>query len=99
MLTRLVDVWRRGRGRAVSGQDARCTACPLDVCRRGSMAAVLRMECATEEACRLRNMGLHEGACVRVLDSQEGLLLEVRGAKVALGAALAASIVVLPLGS
>ena len=33
-----------------------------------------------------------------VLDQQDGLLLEVRGARLALGAALAAAITVLPLG-
>jgi Fe2+ transport system protein FeoA len=36
---------------------------------------------------------------VRVLDSQDGLLLEVRGSRLALGAALASAITVLPLGS
>ena len=77
---------------------ARCAACPLASCVRGSRAAVLRMECEGSEACRLRNLGLYEGACVRVLDSQDGLLLEVRGARLALGAALASAITVLPLG-
>lgn len=57
------------------------------------------MDCDREEARRLRNLGLYEGACVTVLDSQHGLLLEVRGARLALGAALAAAITVLPLGS
>lgn len=56
------------------------------------------MECDGTEACRLRNLGLYEGACVRVLDSQDGLLLEVRGSRLAVGAALASSITVLPLG-
>lgn len=78
---------------------ARCAACPLATCARGSRAAVLRMECDGNEACRLRHLGLYEGACVRVLDSQDGLLLEVRGTRLALGATLAAAITVLPLGS
>ena len=77
---------------------ARCAACPLASCARGSRAAVLRMECDGPEACRLRNLGLYEGACVRVLDAQDGLLLEVRGSRLAVGAALAAAITVLPLG-
>ena len=55
------------------------------------------MDCEGGEACRLRNLGLYEGACVRILDAQDGLLLEVRGARLALGASLAASITVLPL--
>ncbi|MBW3629998.1 MAG: ferrous iron transport protein A, partial [Gemmatimonadetes bacterium] len=50
------------------------------------------------EACRLRNLGLYEGASVRVVDMQDGLILEVRGARVAVGAALASTITVLPLG-
>ena len=78
---------------------ARCAACPLAQCTRGSRAAVLRMDCEGSEACRLRNLGLYEGACVTVLDAQDGLLLEVRGARLALGATLAAAITVLPLSS
>jgi Fe2+ transport system protein FeoA len=66
---------------------------------RGSRAAVLRMDCECTEASRLRNLGLFEGACVRVVDAQDGLLLDVRGARVALGATLASNITVLPLGS
>ena len=77
--------------------NVRCAACPLAQCARGSRAAVLRMDCDGSEACRLRNLGLYEGACVRVVDSQDGLVLEIRGSRVALGAALASSITVLPL--
>lgn len=94
----LQRVLRRFRKPEVTS-DARCAACPLAHCRRGSRAAVLRMDCDGGEACRLRNLGLYEGACVTVLDSQDGLLLEVRGARLAVGAALAAAITVLPLGS
>ncbi len=57
------------------------------------------MDCEHGEAGRLRNLGLFEGACVTVLDRQDGLLLEVRGARLALGATLASAITVLPLGS
>jgi len=95
MITRLL---RRFRTKDVA-VSARCAACPLASCARGSRAAVLRMDCEGGEACRLRNLGLYEGASVRVVDMQDGLILEVRGARVALGAALASSITVLPLGS
>lgn len=78
---------------------SRCGSCPLAHCARGSRAAVLRMECEGGEARRLRNLGLYEGACVTVLDAQDGLLLEVCGAKVAVGATLASSITVLPVGA
>lgn len=76
-----------------------CAACPLAACARGSRAAVLRMDCDGGEARRLRNLGLFEGACVTVVDRQDGLLLDVCGSRLALGSALASSITVLPLGS
>lgn len=74
------------------------TECPLAACASGCRAAVMRMECEHGEAHRLRGMGLFEGTCVRVLDSRNGMLLEVKGAKLALGEGLARSIRVLPLG-
>jgi len=55
------------------------------------------MECEHGEAHRLRGMGLFEGSCVRVLDSRNGMLLEVKGSKLALGDGLARTIQVLPL--
>lgn len=95
----MIAAWLKRRARVREARTAaRCAACPLASCARGSRAAVLRMECDGAEACRLRNLGLYEGACVRVLDSENGLLLEVRGARLALGAALASAITVLPLG-
>ena len=78
--------------------DARCVECPLAACASGCTAAVLRMECDHGEAHRLRGLGLFEGSCVRVLDSRNGMLLEVKGARLALGQALARAITVLPLG-
>jgi Fe2+ transport system protein FeoA len=95
MITRLLRRFRKNDVRA----STRCAACPLAHCVRGSRAAVLRMDCEGGEACRLRNLGLYEGACVRVVDMQDGLVLEIRGARVALGAALASTITVLPLGA
>lgn len=87
------------RRRQKGSGTGRCAACPLAECARGARAAVLRMDCDDGEAGRLRNLGLFEGACVTVLDRQDGLLLEVRGARLALGAGLAAAITVLPIGS
>jgi Fe2+ transport system protein FeoA len=77
----------------------RCDECPLAACASGCQAAVLRMECDHGEAHRLRGMGLFEGSCVRVLDSRNGMLLEVKGSKLALGDQLARTITVLPLGA
>jgi Fe2+ transport system protein FeoA len=76
---------------------ARCAECPLAACATGARAAVLRMECPMDEAHKLRGMGLFEGSCVQVIDSRNGMLLEVKGARLALGAALARTIKVLPL--
>jgi Fe2+ transport system protein FeoA len=73
------------------------TECPLAACAMGCRASVLRMECGLDEAHRLRGMGLFEGSCVQVLDSRNGMLLEVRGSRLALGQALARAIQVLPL--
>ena len=93
MLTRLL------RRRPATDTAVRCGECPLAACATGCRAAVLRMECGLEEAHQLRGMGLFEGSCVQVLDSRNGMLLEVKGARLALGQTLAASIQVLPLAS
>lgn len=77
----------------------RCAECPLVACAAGCRAAVLRVECDGGEAHRLRHLGLFEGAFIKVLDSRNGMLLEVKGSKLALGASLASSIKVLPLGA
>jgi Fe2+ transport system protein FeoA len=95
----MVATWLRRIFHREPPRGARCAACPLSVCVRGSRAAVLRMDCDGCEANRLRDLGLFEGACVRVVESQDGLLLDVRGSRVALGASLASVITVLPLGS
>ena len=74
-------------------------ACALASCAAGSRATVLEMRCGEAEACRLRTLGLCEGASVSVVDSRHCMLLEVRGARLALGAALTAGITVLPAQS
>ena len=94
MIQRLL---RRMRGAEAPQSTDRCASCPLAHCARGSRAAVLRMDCEGGEACRLRNLGLFEGAFVRIIDSQDGLVLDVRGSRLAVGARLASSITVLPL--
>lgn len=76
---------------------ARCAECPLAACASGCRAAVLRMDCDHDEATRLRGLGLFEGSCIQVLDSRNGMLLEVKGSRLALGQALASAIRVLPL--
>jgi Fe2+ transport system protein FeoA len=75
------------------------TACPLAACRNGHRAVVLSVDCPVAEACRLRALGVYEGASVAVVDSRNGLLLQVRGARLAIGAAVAAAITVVPISS
>lgn len=56
---------------------------------------IVSVNCPGGDACRLRALGIYEGARVRILDSRAGLLLDVRGSRLALDAAVAATIAVL----
>ncbi len=72
-------------------------ACALSACIAGSRATILEVRCGAAEACRLRALGLCEGASVNVVRSRDHTLLEVRGARLAVGSALASGITVLPV--
>lgn len=74
-----------------------CALCPLTTCRRGRRAVVVSLGCEEREACRLRTLGLFEGSSVTVLDSRNGFLLDVRGSRLALAAALAGDVMVRPI--
>ena len=74
-------------------------SCLLASCSAGSRATVLEMRCGENEACRLRALGLCEGASVGVVDTRHGMLLDVRGTRIAFGRALTAGITVQPLPS
>ena len=74
-------------------------SCLLAACSAGSRATVLEMRCGENEACRLRALGLCEGASVNVVDTRHAMLLDVRGTRIALGHALTAGITVQPLSS
>ena len=95
MLKQLRVLMRRNE----NDETARCGECTLDACATGCRAAVLQVECESGEASRLRSLGLFEGACVTVVDSRNGMLLDVRGSRLALGSGLASAIRVLPLGT
>ena len=71
--------------------------CLLAACAVGSRATVVEMRCDDVQACRLRALGVCEGACVSVLDARHAMVLEVRGTRIALGQALTAGITVRPL--
>ena len=77
--------------------DACPATCPLVQCARGNCAVVVRVDCSVSDACRLRALGVYEGARVDVVDSRNGLLLQVRGSRIALGATVAAAIAVIPV--
>ena len=72
-------------------------ACALSACGAGVGATVLEVRCGDREACRLRALGLCEGARVDVVDARHAVLLEVRGTRIAIGRALSAGITVQPL--
>ncbi len=57
----------------------------------------MEVRCGDQEACRLRALGLCEGARVNVVDARNAVLLEVRGTRIALGRALGAGITVRPI--
>lgn len=76
-----------------------CAECALVTCRAGMRSVVVALRCDAREACRLRTLGLIEGAPVTVVDCRHGLLLEVRGARVAISAAIASLVNVRPLAA
>ncbi len=72
-----------------------CT-CPLGESAAGSEATIVNISCADNDACRLRAMGVYEGATVSVLEKRHCLLLDVQGTRLALGHDLAQGITVQP---
>ena len=71
-------------------------SCALSACRSGSQATVVDIGCAPDEACRLRALGVCEGASIRVIDDRHCMVLDVRGTRLALGNALTVGIMVQP---
>lgn len=75
-----------------------CSAfCSLSACLIGSEAMVLHVRCASPDACRLRSLGVFEGARITVVDGRNGMLLDVRGSRLALDRRTAESILVRPV--
>ncbi len=71
-------------------------ACRLGDCATGASATVVSLGCGENEACRLRELGLMEGASVSVVDARYCMLLDVRGSRLALSPAITAGITVIP---
>jgi ferrous iron transport protein A len=75
---------------------ASARTCALSACRPGSQATVVDIGCASDEACRLRALGVCEGASISVIDARHCMVLDVRGTRLALGKALTSGITVQP---
>lgn len=73
---------------------AQTRTCVLSSCPIGCHARVVDVSDTMEDACQLRVLGMCEGADVHVIDSQHGMLLDVRGTRLALGAMITEMITV-----
>jgi len=71
-------------------------SCPLLESEAGRPATVVAIACADQDACRLRAMGVYEGATVSVINRRHVLLVDVRGTRLAVGSDLAQGITVQP---
>jgi Fe2+ transport system protein FeoA len=76
---------------------AACESCPLAHCVPGTLATVLCLPCHALDVQRLRTLGVFEGALVRVVDARGGVVLDVRGARLALGHGIVSAIMVRPV--
>ena len=76
-----------------------CDSCPLGACVAGSHATVLCIVCPAHDTERLRTLGLFEGVRVGVIDTRSGIVLDVRGSRLALGRGIVAGITVRPVSA
>ncbi len=80
----------------LSARELAVCTCPLVDSETGRQATVVAIACGDHDACRLRAMGVYEGATVSVIGKRHCLLVDVRGTRLALGADLAEGITVRP---
>jgi Fe2+ transport system protein FeoA len=73
--------------------------CSLFALPAGARARVVCVGCPFADAQRLRALGVYEGASVGVIAHRGGLLLDVRGSRLALDVAVATAITALPLAA
>lgn len=71
-------------------------SCPLLESEAGRPATVVAIACGEQDACRLRAMGVYEGATVSVINKRHVLLVDVQGTRLAVGSDLAQDITVQP---
>jgi Fe2+ transport system protein FeoA len=83
---------------SVSGTPAQLPdcRCPLLDSEAGRPATVIAIACGDRDACRLRAMGMYEGATVSVINKRHVLLVDVQGTRLAMGTDLAQGITVQP---
>lgn len=62
-----------------------CDSCPLGACPSGTRATIVCVACPALDAQHLRTLGLFEGTRVGIVDSRSGMVLDVRGSRLALG--------------
>jgi Fe2+ transport system protein FeoA len=74
-----------------------CDSCPLGACVAGSQVTVVCIDCPALDAERLRTLGMFKGVRVRVVDTRAGMVLDVRGSRLALGRSVVAGIMVRPV--
>jgi Fe2+ transport system protein FeoA len=77
--------FRRSRPDPAISITVACDSCPLGVCPAGFRATVLCMTCPALDAQRLRTLGLFEGAHIGVVITRSGMVLDIRGSRLALG--------------
>jgi Fe2+ transport system protein FeoA len=95
LLRRLVQ-WLRSPAPPRAHTDA-CDSCPLAACVPGTHATVLCVLCHALDVQRLRSLGVFEGALLRVVDARGGVVIDVRGSRLALGHAVVSGITVRPV--
>ncbi len=81
---------------SASAHEHTACSCPLLESEAGRPATVVAIACADQDACRLRAMGVYEGATVSVINRRHVLLVDVRGTRLAVGSDLAQGITVQP---
>ena len=73
--------------------------CSLFALPAGARARIMCVGCPFADAQRLRALGVYEGANVGVVAHRGGLLIDVRGSRLALDMAVATAITALPLAA
>jgi Fe2+ transport system protein FeoA len=71
-----------------------CDSCPLATCAAGREATVVCIDRPARDAQRLRSLGLFEGARIGIVDTRGGMVLDIRGSRLALGREIVAAITV-----